>query len=127
MAHVEVIAGTAWTTFRMKGDPSAFDIIKTISEQIPRLPFPAVIWDLSEGSVSRLTRTDFAAIGAAARKRRPERGITPKIAFVGSTSETFILTCMYSALAAMSDVQLEYRAFLSLAEAEQWISQPAAE
>jgi len=68
-----------------------------------------------------MTREDFVVIGAAARKRRPERGTLPKIAFVGSTSETFILTCMYAAFSAMSDVQLEYKAFRSLAEAERWI------
>jgi hypothetical protein len=126
MAHVEVITGTAWTTFQVKGDPSAFDIVETLSAQIPHLPFPAVIWDLSEGSVSRMTRADFAAIGRVAREHSPRGGLVPKIAFVGSTSETFILTCMYSALAAMTDAQLEYRAFLSLAEAERWIVQPVA-
>jgi hypothetical protein len=121
MATVDVIAGTAWTTFRVTGDASPEEVVKTISAQIPLLPFPAVIWDLSQGSLSRVTREDFAAIGAAAREGNRKKGKTPRIAFVGSTSETFALTCMYSALAAMTDSPVEYRPFLNLEEAEQWI------
>lgn len=120
MAKIEVIVGFAWTTFLVKGETCREDITGAVHAFFPRLIFPDVIWDLSAASISAMARADFEAIARAAKVYEQVRGHA-KTVFVGSTPETFALVCMYTGLAAMTELDVDYSAFSTLEHAERWL------
>ena len=124
MATVDVITGTAWTAFRLTGEVLRGDILAAIHAHFHHLPNPNVIWDLSAASIGTMNRADFEAIALAAKATNQKRK-DAKTAFVGGSPETFALVCMYTGLAALAEVSVDYSAFHTLAEAEQWIAQPS--
>lgn len=120
MAKIEVILGFAWTTFIVSGQTCRGDIIEAVDRFFPKLIFPDVIWDLSDAYISTMSRADFEAIAQVAKAHVGIRG-QAKTVFVGSTPETFSMVCMYTGLAALTETDVDYSAFLALEHAEQWL------
>jgi len=120
MAKIEVILGFAWSTFCVRGQTCCGDIITAVDAFFPKLILPDVIWDLSDASISTMARADFEAIAQATKAYEGTRGYA-KTVFVVSNSETFAMICMYTGLAAMTEPDVDYSAFLTLEHAEQWL------
>ncbi|MFT3867662.1 MAG: hypothetical protein QM715_04090 [Nibricoccus sp.] len=120
MAKIEVVNGYGWTTFHVRGETCREDIASAIHAFFPKLVFPDVIWDLSEASIASMSRTDFEEIASAAKTYEELRGHA-KTVFVASTPETFALVCMYTGLAAMTELDVDYSAFTALEHAERWL------
>jgi hypothetical protein len=123
MATIEVISASSWTLFRAKGDLSRDDIITAITTHLPDASSPHIIWDLLDASMHSMTQADFTAIAETSKSHNQTRG-DAKTAFVGTTQETFALVCMYTGLASLDEISIEYAAFSSIEEAERWIEQP---
>jgi hypothetical protein len=121
METVDVVTGGTWTTLRISGDARRPDIIAAIQTHLPKLTKPNVIWDLTDASMDTLGRADFEAIAIAAKASSQKRE-NAKTAFVGKSPEAFAMVCMYTGLAVLADVSVEYSAFRTLAEAERWIA-----
>lgn len=120
MAEIKVIVGLNWTTFLVRGETRRGDIIGAIHAFFPKLVFADVIWDLSEADISSMSRADFEAIALAAKVHTETRGHA-KTVFVASNTETFALVCMYTGLAAMTELDVDYSAFTALEHAERWL------
>ena len=120
MAKIEVIVGFAWTTFLVRGETCRQDITGAIQTFFSKLVFTDVIWDLSEANISSMSRADFEAIARAAKAYEGIRGHA-KTVFVASNTETFALVCMYTGLAAMAELDVDYSAFTALEHAERWL------
>lgn len=120
MAKIDAIIGFSWTTFVARGPLQLDDFLGIIHGYFPRLLFNDVIWDLSAASIATLSRTDFEAMICAVKKYEGVRGHA-KTVFVGNSSETFALVCMYTGLAAMAEVNVDYYAFSTLEQAERWL------
>ena len=104
----------------MSGQTCRGDIIAAVETFFPKLIFPDIIWDLSDASISSMVRADFEAIAQATKAHEGIRGHA-KTVFVVSNPETFALICMYTGLAAMTEPDVDYSAFLALEYAEQWL------
>jgi hypothetical protein len=120
MAKIDVTLGFAWTTFHVWGETCREDIIAAVDTYFPKLIFTDVIWDLSGANISTMSRADFEAIAQATKAHEAVRGQT-KTVFVTSNPETFALICMYTGLAAMTELAVDYSAFNKLEHAEQWL------
>lgn len=121
MEAITVTPTPHWTVFKAKGDLSPGAVIAAISDHLPRVASPHIIWDLTEASMNRMTRADFAAIAEAVKGLNRKRGHA-KTAFVGSSQNTLAVTFMYTGLATLAELAIEYAAFEAIAEAEQWIA-----
>jgi len=121
MATVDVVAGRTWTTFRINGDANRSDIVAAVRAHFQNLTKPNVIWDLTDASIDTMGRADFEAIASATKANNQKRE-NAKTAFVGKNPEAFALVCMYTGLAVLADVSVEYSAFRTLEEAERWIA-----
>ncbi len=121
MEVITVTPRPGWSIFKAKGDLLRDDIIVAITTHLPQLAAPHIIWDLTEASMNRMTRADFAAVAEAAKSLNLKRG-RAKTAFVGSSQDTLAVTFMYTGLASLAELAIEYAAFGTVAEAERWIS-----
>ena len=120
MTNVEVAAGLAWTVFRLRNTIRRGDILQAISGHFHQLKSPDVIWDLTGCSIAEMNRADFEAIAAASKEYEGVRR-GAKTVFVGSDPATFAAVCMYTGIAALSEINVDYSAFRSLEEAERWL------
>lgn len=121
MATIDVATGASWTTFHVSGDVHRDDMLAAINNHYKQLTHLNVIWDFSTASVIRMSRADFEAVAAASRANSQGRN-SSKTAFVGNTPETFAQACIYTSVALMADVSVDYSAFCTLEEAERWIA-----
>lgn len=122
MAEIVQVEREHWTVFRVIGDATTGDVGAAFEKYYPHLRTPKVIWDFSEGSMDTITREDLATIARHSKSARSDCGAR-RTAFVGPTSSVFALLCMYSCVAYLEDVQGEYSAFQTLAEAERWLGE----
>ena len=116
----EVTVGAAWTTFAARGEIQLEDYLGVIHACFPKLVHKDIIWDLSAASISEMSRADFEAMIYAVKGYEGVRGYA-KTVFVGHTPETFALVCMYTGLAALAELNVDYTAFNKLEHAEQWL------
>ena len=116
----EVIVGVAWTTFVARGKLQLEDFLGAIHGCFPELVHKDIIWDLSAASIDTMSRADFEAMIYAVKGYESVRGYA-KTVFVGHTPETFALVCMYTGLAALAELNVDYTAFNKLEHAEQWL------
>jgi hypothetical protein len=116
----QAIEGFAWTTFVARGQIHLGDFLGAIHAFFPKLRFKDMIWDLSAASIDTMSRADFEAMICAVKGYESVRGYA-KTVFVGKTPETFALVCMYTGLAAMAEIDVDYSAFLELEHAERWL------
>lgn len=122
MEAITVTPSPGWSIFKAKGDLLRDDIIVAITTHLPQLVAPHIIWDLRDASMNRMTRADFAAVAEAAKSLNLKRG-PAKTAFVGSSQDTLAVTFMYTGLASLAELPIEYAAFETMAEAERWVSE----
>jgi hypothetical protein len=81
-----------------------------------------VLWDLSQGSLNSVTLEQFREVALVAKSliRRRAGGRT---AYVADQNVMFNLTCMYTALAVLAEIPIEYSVFKTVAEARAWVWQ----
>lgn len=108
------------TVFNITGDLTADEIITAIQLEYAHNPTTHVIWDLSAGSLDRITADDFRRVARAAQGTRvpaPEA----KTAWVGSDDLAYGLMRMYTALAEAAEVPANYQVFRQRADGFEWI------
>ena len=118
--NVEVTVSHAWTLFTVKNEICRNDIVQAIDAHFPNLASVDVIWDLSEASLAAMNRADFEAIAIATKKHEAKRQ-DARTVFVSSNPETFAAICMYTGIAALAEMTVDYSAFSTLEEGERWL------
>ena len=108
----------------VKGQLTAEDVISVINEYYPNGIVKNVIWDLTNGSLSLISKHGFRNIASAALtslKDGARQG--GKTVYVGLADVEYGLLRMYSVIAEMAGVPIEYKVFRKLEEAHNWIKQ----
>jgi hypothetical protein len=120
MTKFDVLVGFSWTTFVARGPLQLDDFLGAIHAFFPRLIFKDVIWDLSAASLDTMSRADFEVMICAVKGYEGIRGHA-KTVFVTDSPATFALVCMYTGLAAMAELNVDYSAFSTQEHAERWL------
>ena len=104
------------------GKLTAEDVISVINEYYPNGIVQDVIWNLTDGSMSLISKQGFQNIASAALtslKGGARQG--GKTVYVGLADVEYGLLRMYSAIAEMAGIPIEYRVFRTLEEARNWL------
>jgi hypothetical protein len=121
VANIRLTAVPNANLLTVEGDLTAEEIKAVVRKHYGSFSTPNIIWDLSSGTMSGLTREQFQEVAKLAREHLPPGN--RKVAFVGSTDTTFAILCMYTAIAVLNDVPAEYSAFHTLEAAIRWIAE----
>jgi len=124
MAKIDTRIDDTTLILTVVGDLTAEEVIYAIKNIYPASNSKYIIWDLTNASLSQMSRSDFEAIARTAKEsvasglRQP--GKTTHV--VTSTAE-YGLFRMYTSIAEMTGVPVEYSVFRTFEEARQWIAQ----
>jgi len=122
MARISAVCEPDLFTITVEGDLTYEEIVATIRFYYsPALPAD-MLWDLSRGSLNTITVEHFRAVAALAKTVVQHRD-GGRTAYVGGHDVVFSLMCMYTALAALADVPIEYSVFKTVFEARQWFAE----
>jgi hypothetical protein len=108
----------------VSGKLDADEVITVINEYYPNGIVKNVIWDLTNGSLLLISQHGFRRIAKAA-KESVEGGARQggKTAYVGLADVEYGLLRMYSAIAEMTGIPINYFVFKTFEEARVWINQ----
>lgn len=101
---------------------TADEVIAVVKEYYPNGIVKDVIWDLTNGSLNAISRSGFESIAKVTRQIL-ENGFRKggKTVFVGTRAAEFGLMRMYSTIAEMTGIVIDYRVFKTIEEAQNYI------
>jgi hypothetical protein len=104
---------------KVNGKLSYDGIVEAIKQHYPKATHH-IIWDLSNSTVSEMTKDDFKQIPAAAKQYLPNRsgGMT---AYVSNVTSDFGLLRMYTAYAEIAEMPYGYRVYKTMEDALEWL------
>ena len=104
------------------GELNAEEVIAVIREYYPNGIVKDVIWDLSHATLQSISRYNFEAI-AKATKEAIACGSRQggKTVFVGNVTSDYELLQMYTAIAEIADIRIDYNVFKTIEEARSWL------
>lgn len=105
----------------ISGELSSDEVIAVVNEYYSK-GIKDVIWDLTGGSLRKMTKDDFIAI-ATATKKAVELGARKdgRTVYVGSNELENDLLRMYANIAEMTGVTAKYDVFRTIDEVRDWI------
>jgi hypothetical protein len=122
MANIEIMVRPEGdlAILRVEGDLTADEILHYSSEFYDKNPKKLVLWDITRGSLSKVTSSDLK------RTTREMKKYTGKIeggktALVGHLDVDFGLARMYVAYAEIADSANSYQAFRDIEDAITWL------
>ena len=122
MANIEITIEpeSDLTIFTVEGDLTTNEILHYSSESYNKNPTKLVLWDASNGSVSKIAPTDFRGISKEMKQytKKREGG---KTAFVGKFDLDFSLGRLYEVYAEIENLPVTYQTFRSNEEAMRWL------
>lgn len=123
MATVSIATEGGLLIVSVSGNLTAEEIISVVRDLYPVGRIKDVIWDLSNASLSSVSRMDFEKIARFAKTAVAngfrQRG---KTACVGNSAAEFGLIHMYTSIAEMTGVPIGYSVFKTREEAREWIA-----
>jgi hypothetical protein len=124
MATIDITTSESLLILSVTGKLSADEVIAIVREYYPNGIVKNVIWDLTSGSLLSISNEGFRAIAKAA-KESVEGGFRQggKTAYVGLADVEFGLLRMYSAIAEMANVPVQYHVFKTMEGARNWIDE----
>lgn len=117
MANREYYRDGNLLVIKVEGVLTATEVVEDVQAQYPA-GTQNVIWDLTQGTFDTIGKVGFSTIAKATHQALvggSRKG--GKTYFVGATMAEFGLLRMYSSMAEMSGVQIEYGVFKTLVEA----------
>lgn len=104
---------------KVSGKLSYDIVVEAIKLHYPKATYH-IIWDLSNCTVSEMTKDDFKQIPSVAKQYLANRtgGMT---AYVSNTVSDFGLLRMYTAYAEIADMPYGYRVYKTMADALEWL------
>lgn len=121
MATIQFYPGSEYATFVVHGGLSFGEIIQTVGTYYNELRTPLVLWDLSDITYLDLDLVGCHRIADAAREKSWNRA-GGKTAFVVTDAVPFATQCLYTAVAMLEDVPIEYSVFKTRQEAMAWFA-----
>jgi len=107
------------------GDLTADEIIAVVRQHYTSGKIKDVIWDLTNASLQLISRPGFESIARVAKEAVDSGGRkSGKTAYIGTSDVNFGLLRMYTAIAEITGVHVEYYVFKSHSEARKWIAEP---
>jgi hypothetical protein len=106
------------------GSLSAEEIIAVKKNNYSAGNVAHVIWNLTNSSLSQISKSGFESIATATKTTlSDEYRQCCKTAYVASDTHDFGLLRMYSAIAEMVGITIDYNVFKTIDEAKNWIAQ----
>ncbi len=120
MATITLFDKIHWVTLQAEGVLAKCDLIDAVERFYPQLADRYIIWDLSNVSLNELTEDDLIFL---ARYFRPQsqRRTGSRTAVVSAGDAMFVQACIYTAVAMLEEIAVDYFVFRTLAEAEEWM------
>jgi len=124
MATIDIKTTGTLLILSASGKLTANEVIAVVNEYYPNGIVKDVIWDLTSGSLQSISNDGFRAIAKAARES-VAGGFRQggKTAYVGVADVEFGLLRMYSAIAEMANVPIQYHVFKTMDDARRWIGE----
>jgi len=110
------------TVFTVEGDLSADEILTHSIKYYVENPTKQVLWDATNGSVSKISANDFRNI-AINMKKYTEKRVGGKTALVGKFDIDFGSARMYEAYADIQKIKITYKVFRNADEAIKWLQE----
>ena len=108
----------------ISGDLTTTEIISIIREYYPTGNAKNVIWDLTNGSLHLISNNGYKEIASAAKQAVANGSrLGGKTAYVGNVDVEYGLMRMYTAIAEMTGVPIEYNVYKTLEKARSWIEE----
>ena len=122
MAEIDIKIEDDLLIVTVTGNLSSDEIISVVKEYYPTGKIKNAIWDMLEGSAVTIKQQGFRDIAKAAKKSTAN-GFRQggKTVYVGSKSVEYGICRMYTAIAEMTGVSVEYNVFRTLDEARAWL------
>ena len=122
MAKIDVVfePQNQLTLFVCKGDIFADDIIDAFSYHYVHNPTRFVIWDLKQGSIAGINEADFQRIAQAALAVAKYRA-GGKTCYIGDKNINYGLSRMYTQIAEMAQMPVQYGVERSMEGARNWL------
>ena len=122
MARIEVASEGSLLVVTVVGSLVKDEVIAVVTDQYPLHGVKDVIWDLTDGSLSQLTKTCFLKI-AQTTKEVIAGGARQggKTVFVRAAIAEYGLLRMYTAIAEIAGVDANYSVFKTIEEARMFL------
>ena len=128
MAKITTAIKDDLLTITVIGNLTAIDLIDVINAYYTSGKIIDVIWDLTDGSLQSITSDEFKTIAQAA-KMATLAGTRKdgKTVFVGNTTSEYNMIRLYTVIAEISGVPVEYNVFRTIEDAKCWIGKNTLE
>lgn len=117
---VKIVQEEDLTIFTVEGDLSSDEILKYSIKYYDTKPTKLVLWDVSRGSVSKISRADFQRIASIMKGHTAKRA-NGKTALIGKFDVDFGIARMYEAYADIEEIQIIYKVFRNVDDALKWL------
>ena len=122
MSYIDVKIENSLMIVNATGELTADEVISVVNEHYPSGVFKDVIWDLTHGTLQKISREGFAAIARATKKSLAGGARQGgKTAYVADKASEYGLMRMYTFIADMEGVPVDYHVFNTVQEARYWI------
>ncbi|MEI6208984.1 MAG: hypothetical protein WCP20_19575 [Desulfuromonadales bacterium] len=124
MATIDIKSVGDLLILSVSGELSAEEVIAVVNEYYPNGIVKDVIWDLTNGSLQKMSQEDFKAIARAA-KESVAQGFRQggNTVYVGNSAVEYSLLSMYTAIAELTGVPITYHVFKTIEEVRTWLGQ----
>lgn len=109
-------------TVTVTGVLLAEDVIRVVNAHYPQFRGPRILWNFTGADVSRLAPDKFADMAIAVRANTPP-GVERKTAYVVANYAAQLSMWKYLSEVVRLHVPVEYKAFISLEAARQWLDE----
>jgi hypothetical protein len=120
MAEIRFTQRDHWALFEAEGVLTVGEVVQTLRSVYPTLTSHYVIWDMTRTTDFDVTIEHCHEMARAA-KAASEKRSGGKTAFVARDQVLFSIQCMYTAIATLEDIPIEYSVFHTMGEAVEWL------
>ncbi len=123
MAEIEVKIEGSLLIAAVTGELTADEVITVVERYYSNGTVMHVIWDLTNGSLSKISKDGFRDIAKATFKSLNSGARQGgKTVFVGTNDAEYGLMRMYSVIAELAGVPVKYSVFRTIKEARDWLN-----
>ena len=122
MASIDIKTVGNLLIVSVSGELTAEEMITVVNDYYPNEIVKDVIWDISNGSLSSISKEGFMAVASAVKESLAKGSRQGgKTVFVGNSEVECSLLDMYTEMAQLTGVPIKYDVFKSVEEVRNWL------
>lgn len=121
VASIHVEDRKRYVFFRWEGKLTEAEIISVATQHYPHFKLRNKLYDMNQADLTGLDVASMAKVAEEVSDLQSNSGF-PKTAFVARDFSTYSILSRYALVAFQKHVQVEYRVFPAMEDAEEWLT-----